>query len=132
MDRKASLKVAKKRRPSLVSLVSLPVLTFGTETGESGRAVTLGTTPVAPAPRPEHTKLTSTCTRAPYDIHSRLYIRARLNGAHALPEVLRCELWQPVSLDLRHVSHVEAGGEEELVEDDAANAPREEHRRRVH
>ena len=89
-------------------------------------------TPVAPAPRPEHTKLTSTCTRAPYDIHLRLYIRARLNGAHALPEVLRCELWQPVSLDLRHVSHVEAGGEEELVEDDAANAPREEHRRRVH
>ena len=46
-----------------------------------------------------------------------------LNSTHALPEVLRCQLWQPLPLDLRHVSHVEAGGEEELVEDDAANAP---------
>ena len=46
-----------------------------------------------------------------------------LNSTHALPEVLRCQLRQPLPLDLCHVSHVEAGGEEELVEDHAADAP---------
>ena len=65
-------------------------------------------------------------TRCAHPDLGRYEIRGRLNGAHALPEVLRCELWQPIALDLRHVSHVEAGGEEELVEDDAAGAPREE------
>ena len=76
-------------------------------------------------PRRKHTR----SSRRPgerHGIREIREIRGRLNGAHALPEVLRCQLWQPVSLDLSHVPHVEARGEEELVEDDAAGAPREE------
>ena len=46
-----------------------------------------------------------------------------LSGADALAEVLRRQFRQPLSLDLRHVTHVEARREEQLVEDDAAHAP---------
>ena len=45
-----------------------------------------------------------------------------LSGADALAEVLRRQFRQPLSLDLRHVPHVEARREEQLVEYDAAHA----------
>ena len=46
-------------------------------------------------------------------------------------EDLRGKLWQPLGLNLRQLSHVEFGREEQLVEEDALNTPLEKRRARV-